>query len=387
MNAEAKKRYKDIDLPFTCPVTNREFKSGMGLAIYLSKTLKVDHSEYYDQYINHRDNKCFFCGGKGKFISVAKGYRNLCDSEECTKKSFSSHTVEGIMYRTNCTLEEAKEKFIEINNQQLENRIKTQKKLRKEDPLWDKKRSRNCKEFWMEKGFSEVESIEKSKEVWKEIQEASSKKRRENKNDYLTIYPTKVEYWMNKGFTEEESISKISEIQNRFSLEKCIEKYGSDEGIRVFNERQKKWQKSLLDNGNLKLGYSKVSQDLFDILIKRYNSEDLESVFYATKNCEYSIENDRGGIYLYDFVDDKNMKIIEYNGDQYHANPKMYKEDDQPHPYHKNYKYSAKNIWEKDKRKIEVANKHGFEVLTIWDSEYKKDSDETLQRCLSFLNL
>ena len=60
MNAEAKKRYKDIDLPFTCPVTNREFKSGMGLAIYLSKTLKVDHSEYYDQYINHRDNKCFF---------------------------------------------------------------------------------------------------------------------------------------------------------------------------------------------------------------------------------------------------------------------------------------------------------------------------------------
>ena len=51
MNAEAKKRDKDIDLPFICPVTKREFKSGMGLAIYLSKTLKVDHSEYYDLYI------------------------------------------------------------------------------------------------------------------------------------------------------------------------------------------------------------------------------------------------------------------------------------------------------------------------------------------------
>ena len=41
MNAEAKKRYKDIDLPFTCPVTNREFKSGMGLAIYLSKQPQI----------------------------------------------------------------------------------------------------------------------------------------------------------------------------------------------------------------------------------------------------------------------------------------------------------------------------------------------------------
>jgi hypothetical protein len=124
--------------------------------------------------------------------------------------------------------------------------------LRKEDPLWDKKRSRNCKEFWMEKGFSEEDSIEKSKEVWKEIQEASSKKRKENKKDYLTIYPTKVEYWMNKGFTEEESICKISEIQNRFSLEKCIKDNGLEEGTRIFNERQVKWQKSLLENGNMK---------------------------------------------------------------------------------------------------------------------------------------
>lgn len=387
MNSEAKKRYKDIDLPFICPVTNREFKSGMGLAIYLSKTLKVDHSEYYDLYINHRDNKCFFCGGKGKFISVAKGYRNLCDSEECTKKSFSSHTVEGIMYRTNCTVEEAKEKFIEINNQQLENRIKTQKKLRKEDPLWDKKRSRNCKEFWMEKGLSEEESINKSKEVWKEIQEASSKKRKENRKDYLTIYPTKVEYWMNKGFTEEESISKISEIQNRFSLEKCIKDNGLEEGTRIFNERQVKWQRSLLENGNMKLGYSKVSQDLFDKLFNHYKLEDHIYVYYASKNKEYFISLIDQEFYSYDFTDRKRKKIIEYNGDLYHANPLLYTENDEPNPFRKGDKYKASEIWKRDERKIEVANQHGFEVLTIWDSEYKKDSDGTLQRCLSFLNL
>jgi hypothetical protein len=29
MNAEAKKRHKDIEFPFTCPITKREFNSGI----------------------------------------------------------------------------------------------------------------------------------------------------------------------------------------------------------------------------------------------------------------------------------------------------------------------------------------------------------------------
>lgn len=48
----------------------------------------MDHSEYYDKYIHHRDSSCFFCGEKGKLISVGIGYRNLCESEECVKRYF-----------------------------------------------------------------------------------------------------------------------------------------------------------------------------------------------------------------------------------------------------------------------------------------------------------
>jgi hypothetical protein len=65
----------------------------------VTKTLKVEHSDYYDKYVNHRDNSCFFCGKRGKFISISKGYRNLCEESKCVKKSFNSHSVEGIMYR------------------------------------------------------------------------------------------------------------------------------------------------------------------------------------------------------------------------------------------------------------------------------------------------
>ena len=165
MNADAKKRYKEIEFPFTCPITGRTFQSAQGLSCYVVKTLKVNHEDYYDNYINHRDSSCFFCGNKGKFISISRGYRNLCDDLICVKKSFSSHTVEGVMYRNMCSRQDAEKLFEIENKRQLEERTKTQNKLRKEDPFWDKKRSRNCIEFWIEKGLTKEQSEDRKSVV------------------------------------------------------------------------------------------------------------------------------------------------------------------------------------------------------------------------------
>lgn len=113
MNTKSKKRYKDIDFPFTCPLTGRKFESSKGLSVYVTKTLKLNHEEYYDTNINHRDSSCFFCGNKGKFISLSKGYRNLCNNQECVKKSFRSNTIEGFMYKNMCSF--TLKKCIEFN--------------------------------------------------------------------------------------------------------------------------------------------------------------------------------------------------------------------------------------------------------------------------------
>jgi len=40
-------------------------------------------------------------------------------------------------------------------------------------------------------------------------------------------------------------LKKLSENQNKFSLEKCIEKYGEKEGLNRFEERQVKWQNTM----------------------------------------------------------------------------------------------------------------------------------------------
>ena len=41
----------------------------------------------------------------------------------------------------------------------------------------------------------------------------------------------------------------------------------------------------------------------------------------------------------------------------------------------------------KGKRKKLVAEEEGFEILTIWDSEYKNRKDYILEKCLNFLKI
>ncbi len=392
MNFNATKRYKEINFPFACPVTNRIFNSGKGLSIYLTKSLKVNHSEYYEKYINHRDSSCFFCGNKGEFISVSKGYRNLCNNQDCVKKSFNSHSVEGIMYRNMCSREEAGLLFEKENQRQLEERLKTQRSLRKEDPLWDKKRSRNCKEFWIEKGYSEEEAILKSKEVMNEIHEKTFKKFKENPEKYASKQPTRIEYYIKKGHTEEEAKKLISERQTTFSLDICIEKHGEEKGKVIWEERQRKWldnldskseeekieinRKKLFNNS----GYSKISQKLFWEIHESYKLNNINFEELNSEVIRYDKINKKH--YRYDYVDFTLKRCIEFNGDFWHCNPSKYNEN----YFHTIIKKTAKQLWENDSDKIKWLNSRGYEVLTIWESEYRKKPKETLEECLNFLN-
>lgn len=107
------------------------------------------------------------------------------------------------------------------------------------------------KEYWIERGFSLDDSIIKSKEFQKNSSKVYASKMKSDSN-FREIVSSKrsnnINYWLNKGFDLEESKIKLSDRQSTFTLEKCIVKYGSDEGEKVWLERQKKWQKSLAES-------------------------------------------------------------------------------------------------------------------------------------------
>lgn len=252
----------------------------------------------------------------------------------------------------------------------------------------------NLMEYWLSRGFSVEESKLKTELhlmnterafIIKYGDEEGVKLFREKKIKEGKLYsPRSVEYWVNKGFSIEESKNKVSDSQNKFSLVKCIEKYGEEEGKKIFTERQNKWQESLTKNGNMKKGYSKISQELFYRILETYNIDYRDKIKFATHNGEFKLNNPKGGVYIYDFIDITTKKIIEYNGDMYHANPKKFKKSDTPHPYRKNK--TSLEIWESDKNKIEVSKNNGYDVLVIWDSEYRwGNKEKVIKKCLKFL--
>jgi hypothetical protein len=177
---------------------------------------------------------------------------------------------------------------------------------------------------------------------------------------------TKIEYWLKKGYNEEESKKKLSERQNTFSLKKCILKYGEEMGIKIFNERQKKWSEKIekqYQKGVFRKTYntpfSKMEIDLFDIVVEKLNITN--NVYYGN-NQYFRNFKEIGKTFSYDFVFDK--KVIEFNGDYWHCNPTFYNKN----YYHKN---SIKNI--------------GYEVLIIWENDYNVNKEETIQKCIDFV--
>jgi len=289
------------------------------------------------------------------------------------------------------TNEEAKDIISEIqkqNSKMVKNRFSPSKENYKKYGYSDDEIKEICLtpaniKFWLNKGYSEEEAILQISQLQRGHANKFSEKRKLFPELYSAITETQLGYWLNKGYSKEEAIEALSERQRTFTLEKCVQKYGKEEGIKVFTERQNKWQKSLNKNGNIRVGYSKTSQDLFYKLLDYYDIKDRENIFFATHNKEYRINKDGGGVWMYDFTDLKNKKIIEYNGDTYHANPTKYLPEDTPHPYRKNI--SANEIWKKDEQKIKQAEKEGFKVLVVWESECGEFFEDIIIKCVNFL--
>ena len=71
--------------------------------------------------------------------------------------------------------------------------------------------------------------------------------------------------------------------------------------------------------------------------------------------------------FIYDFLLPETKTIIEVNGDFFHANPNIYCEyDDIPLPSGIS---KAKDIWNKDQRKIDFAKQKGYNVIIVWEHE------------------
>lgn len=124
--------------------------------------------------------------------------------------------------------------------------------------------------------------------------------------------------------------------------------------------------------------FSKISQNLFWMLYEKFQKHD--SICFGELNYELAINgNERN--YFYDFC--YKNKIIEFNGDNFHANPNKFKSTDTPHPFRKST--LASKIWEEDRIKLEVAKNNNYKIFILWESDYLNNKIYWEEKIINFL--
>lgn len=190
-------------------------------------------------------------------------------------------------------------------------------------------------------------------------------------------YNTQLSYYTDKGFSEDEAKILLKDRQTTFSLEKCIKKYGAEEGLKKWTLRQEKWKAKVFSNDQwIGKGTSALTENII-IEIMKYGDENL--LYGKNEKFIYDKENKR--VYKYDITNLRNKKIIEINGVFWHCKPELYGDD----YYNKIKKMFAKEIRDYDIYKLNIAKEHGYDVLVIWEDDYHNNPKETIVKCVNFI--
>jgi hypothetical protein len=172
---------------------------------------------------------------------------------------------------------------------------------------------------------------------------------------------------------EKEGIRRFINNKNKLklinSLDFLIKKHGKEKGESIFFGRLDKMHSSG------KKVYSKLSQKFFRE-VQQYTN--IKEVRFAEHGGEIRI-----GQYKADFADIKQRKIIEFNGDRFHANPTIYESTDNPNPFNTNL--TSQEIWNRDEYLLNFLKKSGFDILVIWEKDYRISPDKCLEEAITFL--
>lgn len=160
------------------------------------------------------------------------------------------------------------------------------------------------------------------------------------------------------------------------TLEYFIEKYGDTIGTEKYNDFVEKRNTS-----NRLFGPSAISLEMFDKLIKNYKN----NIVYYDEN-EYSVHTNKLCLYHVDYYDKTLNIIIEFYGDFFHLNPKIYDANFIQFKHHEKA-ILAKNRWQHDKERIDdIQQTLNCKVIIVWESTYRNDKKGTINSLIQMIN-
>jgi len=265
---------------------------------------------------------------------------------------------------------------------------------------------KNChfsNSYWMSQGYTKKETKELIENIRSKALQTKKETKLKDPTAYADVFPTQIQYWIKKGYSIEDANKKVSSHQTTFSKDICIEKHGEKKGMEIWNDRQEKWQKTLMSKSEEE--YSKIQKSkglpkdefikkhgldkFISANLKRFKngkfySKEASSFFKVLENSLIDIdvvtrkEKDEfwkygnGRINFYDWAIEDLKIIIEYNGTHCHPDPKMTPED---MASWKNLytKENAQTCYHKEKLKSSLVENVGFKVFNFYSNENEEE--------------
>lgn len=396
--------YKSIPLQeISKPVDFDDFKIVLFQKINLCKDENMlDVKKLNKMYFAYVD---FFIKNKGNFKKLfIEGTRQVCyakphkifnsdlwiktKSNTCktyyTNRCYKEDYIGDLLRKRQNTVskEKFKERYGENWKEKFDEYVKKANDARNSNPNIDDIRSKTMKnlgyEYYLDKINEKTGQLYTEEEAKKKVYNIRMKSVKivsDNRRGKKGVTCRSVEYWIKKGFTEEEAKEKVREIQSTNNIETYIKKYGEQEGIQKWIERNKKWGEQMIEKkmeiGHVGSAQSKSANKLFDKVIEKLKDENIlfEKIYYGEKEfCKLDKEYKR--VYFYDFVIPEINLCVEYNGIKFH-----------PREGDKNWVclFSGIGYEEKlqyDKQKIKTIEDYGFKTLIIWE-------DEDIETCVN----
>ena len=190
-------------------------------------------------------------------------------------------------------------------------------------------------------------------------------------------YTNSKEYFIEK-LGEIEGTSKYYEVNKKKSLsyDNFIEKYGLEEGTI-------KWDSFVMNSSST--FYSKISQEFIKIVDDKIKETHNIKSYYATLNNEFGkYSHTHSKYFKYDYViiyNDKKI-CIEFNGDDWHCNPKKYTSKC---TQKMGKKQQAMDVWNYDNIKNDTIISDGFELFIIWESDYKSNKNNVVDKTIEII--
>lgn len=360
-------------LKYKCAICNNKvFETRKKLCTHIQRSHKIAGKEYYDTYISDTtEHKCIVCGKNDtEFLNIDDGYKKTC----CVK------CADKINHR----YEKIRETFISKGyfNKSTEEPFEVQKT--------DDLSKYDCRQKFLYK-CDECGNLKTvNKNFNKDLNDRDAFLCNKCRNYHRQIEKYVKIPLVNKVI----HIDKTVNLDNYFGLQKVefnCEQCGTLQTATIGYMRQRKRKETNFmcqqcsSKHTVRKLYgvdyicqtfthpkfiSKQSIKFFNDLIKLLN---FNYKLYYNKN-EFWLTDIDGSHYKYDFTDNVNKVIIEYNGDYWH--PKCLND-----PEWKNNRLDCNETWIYNENKKLCAERNGYKIYYIWEHDVNECYSECLSKC------